>query len=199
MSDIENAEEPLGAPADGAVGRSGTDQVACALPSSVRAPLLCGSLALSLLLLATVSAKAGILEEGDIVTGAFGFYTYHVSNDEKLNGAPWMFGVEWEKPSRWGSGLAFFQNSFGQPSGYLYAQKRYTWSGGDEGWFLKITGGLLYGYRPPHEHAVPFNRGGFSPGLVPIVGYKKGRATAEIVVFGASSGFVATLGYDLWK
>jgi hypothetical protein len=96
-------------------------------------------------------------------------------------------------------GGIYFRNSFNQPCGYVFGQKSYTWGGGDDGLFLKITAGILYGYKPPHDHSVPFNVKGFAPGFLPIVGYKYGRVTAEFTIFGAASGFAAALGYDIWR
>lgn len=150
-------------------------------------------------LLLHVGAAAATAGEWGRGTATFGGYTYHVSNDENFNEFPWLLGFEWENSKRWAAGAAYFENSFHQSCGYLYVQKRFVWGDGDDGWFLKIPFGLLYGYKPPHEHAVPFNYGGFSPGIAPIVGYKYRRFTAEAVVFGSLSGIIAVVGYDLWE
>jgi len=69
-------------------------------------------------------------------------------------------------------GVSAFRNSFGQPSVYAYAGYRWNSLFGHPPLSFKLTGGLLYGYRKPYENKVPFNHNGFSPGLIPTVGYQ---------------------------
>ncbi|MEY4026402.1 MAG: hypothetical protein RLZZ329_122 [Pseudomonadota bacterium] len=38
--------------------------------------------------------------------------------------------------------------------------------------FAKVTGGLMYGYVAPYENKVPLNYHGFSPAIIPALGYK---------------------------
>ena len=65
-----------------------------------------------------------------------------------------------------------FRNSFGQPSAYVYVGQRFDRMAGIEPLFAEVSGGLLSGYKPPHDHKVPLNYRGFSPGLVPGLGWK---------------------------
>ncbi|MEK7344357.1 MAG: hypothetical protein AAB176_01580 [Pseudomonadota bacterium] len=69
-------------------------------------------------------------------------------------------------------GISFFSNSFGQPSVYVYAGQRFNHLLGVPQLFAKVTGGLLYGYVAPYDHKVPFNVHGFSPAVIPAIGYK---------------------------
>lgn len=72
-------------------------------------------------------------------------------------------------------GLSLFSNSFGQPSAYVYAGRQF------EGllWMprlsLKVTAGVLYGYVGRYQDKVPFNHNGFSPAIIPALGYSLNR------------------------
>jgi hypothetical protein len=85
-----------------------------------------------------------------------------------------LLGLERESTADNGFyGLALFSNSFGQDSGYLYLGKSYY--GVFDSYpkvYLKWSAGILYGYKPPYENKVPLNYKGFSPAIVPAVGWK---------------------------
>lgn len=70
----------------------------------------------------------------------------------------------------WGGAL--FRNSFGQASGYAYYG--HVWDGllGQPALYAKLTGGILYGYRGKYQDKVPFNQGGFSPAVIPAIGWR---------------------------
>ncbi len=38
--------------------------------------------------------------------------------------------------------------------------------------YVKWTAGILYGYRGEYQHKVPLNYGGFSPAIVPALGWE---------------------------
>ena len=108
----------------------------------------------------------------------------------------WMVGIEWQRPSRWLFGFSYFNNSFNQKSQYYYAGYVWKLSERDPNWYLKLTGGLIYGYTEPYEDKVPFNHNGYSPGLIPGLGYKWDRWSLQLNLLGVSAlGF--TVGYDL--
>ncbi|WP_233251937.1 hypothetical protein [Limnohabitans sp. Jir72] len=69
-------------------------------------------------------------------------------------------------------GLAFFSNSFGQPSTYVYAGQQYNNLMGNPNVFVKVTAGILYGYVGKYQDKVPLNHGGFSPAIIPSIGYR---------------------------
>lgn len=69
-------------------------------------------------------------------------------------------------------GVSAFRNSFGQSSAYAYLGYRWNHLFGYPALFFKLTGGLLYGYKKPYENKVPLNYHGFSPGIIPTVGYR---------------------------
>jgi hypothetical protein len=86
---------------------------------------------------------------------------------ERLNGNSKFWGGD---QSLWGA--SYFSNSFGQPSGYVYYGGQYNDLFAQERLYFKWTAGVIYGYKPPYENKVPFNRNGWSPGLIAGFGYK---------------------------
>lgn len=122
----------------------------------------------------------------------------HFDSDPEHTDWSWMVGVEWQRPSHWLLGFSYFNNSFGQKSQYYYAG--YVWKPSDRysNWYLKLTGGLLYGYKEPYEDKVPLNHNGYSPAIVPALGYKWDRWNTQLIVLG-NAGFTISLGYDVFR
>ena len=80
----------------------------------------------------------------------------------------WLVGLERERANGALAGAAFFSNSFGQESAYIF-----PWNVLDQPkLYVKWTAGLLYGYTGKYEHKVPLNHGGFSPAIVPAMGWE---------------------------
>ena len=67
----------------------------------------------------------------------------------------------------------------------------------DENLYVKVTAGLMYGYKEPYEGRVPLNQNGYGLAIVPAVGYQFGRANAQFVFLGTAAVAV-TFGYDFW-
>lgn len=69
-------------------------------------------------------------------------------------------------------GFSLFRNSFGQPSAYAYTG--WSWP---QPWraypkvYVNVTTGIIYGYVGEFKDKVPLNVGGFSPVVIPSVGY----------------------------
>jgi hypothetical protein len=98
-------------------------------------------------------------------------YSIHYSHDE-AHRTVYMIGLERQLPTGTIWGGTYFSNSFGQPSAYVYGGQRLNnWSAYDQ-LFAQWTAGLLYGYKGEYKDKVPFNHGGFSPGLVLAVGWQ---------------------------
>jgi hypothetical protein len=83
-----------------------------------------------------------------------------------------MLGLERQHVGGFVMGASCFRNSFGQPSAYAYAGRRFDHFAVAEPLFVQLTAGVLYGYKPPFEDKVPLNRNGFSPGAVASVGWQ---------------------------
>jgi hypothetical protein len=69
-------------------------------------------------------------------------------------------------------GMSLFSNSFGQPSAYAYVGQQFNGLFDNPNVFVKVTGGILYGYVGKYQHKVPLNSHGFSPAVIPAIGYK---------------------------
>ncbi len=84
-------------------------------------------------------------------------------------------------------GLSLFSNSFGQPSTYVYVGQRWDGVIGNPQFFAKVTAGIFYGYVGQYKDKVPYNYKGFSPGIVPSLGYQlTPRDSAQVLVLGTA-------------
>ena len=97
-------------------------------------------------------------------------YTLHYGPSPEHRSV-YMIGLEKQRDDGFVVGGSFFRNSFGQPSAYAYGGMRYNNLTPYEPLFVQVTGGLLYGYKPPFDKKVPLNYKGFSPGAVLSVGW----------------------------
>jgi hypothetical protein len=115
-------------------------------------------------------------------------YTYHYSYNVEHRPVR-LIGLERETPDRWFVGGAYFSNSFGQDSGYVYmGRSYYNVFESLPRVYLKWSAGLMYGYKDPYEDKVPLNYKGFSPAIVPAVGWRfNGGWNAQVNVLGAAA------------
>ncbi len=98
-------------------------------------------------------------------------FSFHYSRDEAHRPVR-MIGLERQRADGYVWGGTYFSNSFGQPSAYVYGGQRLdNWSEHPQ-LFAQWTAGVLYGYKGEYKDKVPFNHGGFSPGLVLSVGWQ---------------------------
>jgi hypothetical protein len=115
-------------------------------------------------------------------------FTQHFSHNP--NHRPvFLLGVEYQTAQQALRGGAVFSNSFGQSSLYVFPWGgRYDEVLGVKGLYAKWTAGLLYGYKPPYHKKVPLNYNGFSPSIVPAVGYELSqRLSMEAHMLGAAA------------
>ncbi len=97
----------------------------------------------------------------------------HHYNPSNEHSPVWLVGVQRIRKSRDIAGIAYFSNSFQQPSVFVYPWgKIYRNFLGQPKVFAQWGAGLLYGYRDPYEDKVPFNHNGYSPGYIISVGYQ---------------------------
>lgn len=116
-------------------------------------------------------------------------YTRHYSPDPAHNNDQNMLGLEFELPGSRLWGLAIFDNSFGQSSQYVYYGRK--WDAFDSGrWYVKVTGGLLHGYKEPYENKIPLNGLGIAPAAIPAFGYSRNQFFVEFVQLGFSAGMI---------
>jgi hypothetical protein len=119
--------------------------------------------------------------------------TVHFQNDDERNNQQWLLNLERHSAREWIAGLALFQNSFDQPSQYLYAAKLWRPLDALPALHVKLSAGLLHGYKGEHEDSVPFNDYGVAPAIVPAIGLSGRRFATEIVVYNIN-GLMWTVG-----
>ena len=147
-----------------------------------------------LLLIAVSNASALEITEWRFQTS---LYTKHWDPDPDHVNNSKLLNIEFETGSRWIYGFAQFDNSFGQPSQYLYAG--YSWPLLKSEWaYFKLTGGLLNGYDEPFDEKIPFNDLGIAPAIIPTFGVKYKRVFSELQILG-NSAITITAGFSFWR
>ncbi len=92
-------------------------------------------------------------------------------------------------------GMSLFSNSFGQPTAYVYGGQRWDNFMGQPQLFVKVTAGIFYGYVGKYKDKVPFNYNGFSPGIIPSLGYAFSPInSAQLLVLG-NAGLMFAYGH----
>jgi hypothetical protein len=126
-----------------------------------------------------VAAQDSGIRESIFISPYTKHYTYNPAHEYT-----WLVGYEQQLPNKSLRGAAFFSNSFGQESVYIF-----PWGGryddvlGVDGLYVKWTAGLMYGYKAPYENKVPFNYKGFSPAIIPSIGYQITNAWSVDALF----------------
>ena len=96
--------------------------------------------------------------------------TYHFSQNPEHKPVM-LVAVDEQLPGGRFCGVSFFSNSFGQPSTYVYVGQQFNGLFDNPKLFVKVSGGIIYGYVGKYQHKVPLNSHGFSPGVIPSIGY----------------------------
>jgi hypothetical protein len=92
-------------------------------------------------------------------------------------------------------GMSLFSNSFGQPTMYVYVGQRWDPLFDDSKWFAKVTAGIFYGYVGKYKDKVPFNYNGFSPGIIPSIGYAFSPTNSAQVLILGNAGLMFAYGH----
>lgn len=91
-------------------------------------------------------------------------------------------------------GFSLFRNSFGQPSAYAFTG--WSWPhllASQPQVYASLTGGVIYGYVGKYKDKVPLNVGGFSPVLIPALGYRVTPAVGlEVQILGTAAVMFGT-------
>jgi len=106
-----------------------------------------------------------------------------------------VVNLEVNRESNWLYGLSLFNNSFGQFSQYLYLGKKWELPKIQKYLHVKLTGGVVHGYKDEFEDKLAFNSNGFAPGIVPSIGFKKDRLALDLIILGDAALMLA-VGYD---
>ena len=120
-------------------------------------------------------------------------YTYHwtASEEHRPVGAISMSRL---LPNDRFCGVSLFRNSFGQPSAYAFTGWRATnlWPAVPEV-YGTVTAGIVYGYVGKYKDKVPLNVGGFSPVVIPALGYRLSpKVAVELQILGTAAVMFGT-------
>ena len=147
--------------------------------------------------LGTAPAQAQWLVAGDQLRLTYGPWAYHFNHSDEHVRFNHLLGAEllttrWTfwRANRSTIGLAFFDNSFGQFSQYVWFGQEWDlarFAGGDV--FVTATAGLLHGYRDEYRDKIPFNSAGIAPVIIPSLGVRWGRFSLQATVLG-TNGFL---------
>lgn len=120
-------------------------------------------------------------------------YTYHWSADSEHKD---VYAVSLSRllPNDRYCGFSLFRNSFGQPSAYAFVGK--SWPGfwqSQPQVYASVSAGIMYGYVGKYKNKVPLNVGGFSPVIIPAIGYRLSpKSTVEIQLLGTAAVMFGT-------
>lgn len=160
-----------------------------------------------------IAQADGFFVEGDELLLQTSVWTMHYNHDSRHNNHQKLINIEWIAPVvqpadllddaawhdevRWLAGAATFKNSYDQQSTYLYGGGRYDFELGEHTRaYLKLTGGLIHGYRGKYKHKIPLNDLGVAPVILPAAGLNYRRANLEVIPFGAA-GIMMNVGFYL--
>lgn len=123
-------------------------------------------------------------------------YTRHFHYDAAHDNHQDLIQGEWNVTTQWLAGVSLFDNSFGQDTQYVYGGYRFRPLEILEPLYIKLTAGLVHGYRGQYQDKIPFNKSGIAPVVIPSVGYCLSRFCSEVVFFGAA-GAMVTIGVTI--
>ena len=123
-------------------------------------------------------------------------YTHHFSYDAAHVDKQKLILGEWNITEQWLVGASVFDNSFGQPSQYVYGGWRYRPFEQVQPFYVKVSAGLTHGYKDQYRDKIPFNHSGIAPVVIPSVGFCVSRICSELVLFGGA-GVLLTLGVTI--
>ena len=113
-------------------------------------------------------------------------HTEHFHRDPKHNQVQALLDVEWHRSDGTIWGASVFRNSFKQWSEYVYYGRLWRPFDAYPLVHIKLTGGILHGYRGEFRDKVPFNSSGFAPVLLPSIGLSGKRFATELIFFGTN-------------
>jgi len=130
----------------------------------------------------------------------FAYYTWHFNPDPDhqqsyVVDTSYYLNEYWLE-GQWFVGLSLFQNSFGQFSQYLYGGLKWRPWKEQQPFYVKVSAGLLHGYKDEYRDKIPFNGNGIAPAIVPSVGYCWTRYCGEFVLLGGNAALF-TVGVTL--
>jgi hypothetical protein len=127
--------------------------------------------------------------------------TVHFNSDPDHDNTQNLIYGEWRLNQyalggQWLVGGAVFDNSFGQSSQFLFGGLLWRPVEKHPEFYVKVAAGVLHGYKDEFKDKIPYNNGGYAPGIVPGVGYCYNRICGEMILFGGA-GVLWTVGVTL--
>jgi hypothetical protein len=120
----------------------------------------------------------------------------HFGHNDDYSGAPLFAGVEYHRADDWFGGGSVFNNSFGQFSQYLYVGKKFYPLDAYPNVRVKLSAGVVQGYRGDHHDALPIRWGeSWGAAILAAIGYQKDRVGYDVVIL-KESGLLFLLGYQ---
>jgi hypothetical protein len=121
--------------------------------------------------------------------------TRHWSGNSTYNNQPGLFVLEYHLPNSKLYGLASFENSFYQPSWYLYTGKTYQlYQAHDFKFRWKVTAGIVHGYDDENGKYGGFiNQLGTFPAIMPTIGFNYKHVVVDLLPL-ANEGFLIAAG-----
>jgi hypothetical protein len=143
-------------------------------------------------LLGCITVSAAALAEDDarwlVQTSV---YTTHFRVDPRHNDNQHLLNLEYQRADRSLIGAAAFDNSFGQASQYVYYGRLWRPFESEPLLHIKLTGGLIHGYKDQFRDKIPFNGSGFAPAVIPAIGLSGKTFSGEVVLFGTAGAMLA--------
>ena len=90
-------------------------------------------------------------------------YTKHFFYNPAHNNQQHLIQGEWNMTEQWLVGASVFDNSFGQPTQYVYGGYRFRPLEELQPLYRKVTAGLVHGYTGQYQNKIPFNNAGTAP------------------------------------
>lgn len=120
----------------------------------------------------------------------------HYSHKSYYEGPPIFGGIEHINEKKTIIGLSLFNNSFGDFTQYLYWGKQWNPWKNHEAIRIKLTVGIVHGYKGEHQDVTPVYWGdAWGLGAVPAIGYQKNRLGFDLALLG-NSGALFLVGYE---
>lgn len=120
-------------------------------------------------------------------------YTKHFNSSPEHNNHQNLINLEYQRADRWLFGASAFDNSFRQPSQYVYFGKLFRPLDTVPLAHVKLTGGLIHGYKGQYRDKIPLNDHGVAPAIIPAIGLSGKHVSGEVNFFGLA-GMMVTLG-----
>jgi hypothetical protein len=120
-------------------------------------------------------------------------YTIHFQDNPEHNNHQRLASIEYQRADQWLMGGSAFDNSYGQPTQYVYVGKLFRPLDAAPLVHFKLTGGLIHGYKDQYKDKIPLNSRGVAPAIIPAVGLSGRRLSGEVNFFGLA-GLMVTMG-----